>query len=65
MPSELAGVLFLKDGTPVQPDPARLDDYRVHRPQRRGHWPTSSEVGSAMVERYAAEQPPSSEDEQR
>jgi hypothetical protein len=69
MPSELAGVLFLKDGTPVQPDPAHLDDYRVHRPRRRGHWPTSSEIGSAMVERYAASDPaqqsPSSENEER
>jgi hypothetical protein len=65
MPSELAGALFLKDGTPVQPDPARLDEYRVHRPQRRGHWPTSSEIGSAMLDRYGtsdpAPQPPSSD----
>jgi hypothetical protein len=53
MPSELAGLLFLKDGEVVQPDPANLQDYQTHAGQRRGHWPSSVEISAAMVERYA------------
>lgn len=36
MPTEKAGLLFLKDGRVSQPDPGRLDDYRTHAGQRRG-----------------------------
>ena len=39
MPSTKIGRLFLRDGVPVQPDPARLADYQEHLPQRGGHWP--------------------------
>ena len=46
------GLLFLKDGQPVQPDPEKLDSYVEHVGQLRGHWPSSSEIGSAMLERY-------------
>ncbi len=53
MPSDRAGALFLDGGGPVEPDPARLDTYIVHRATRRGHWPGSSEIGGAMIERYA------------
>ncbi len=53
MPSEKAGLLFLENGRPVQPDPSNLGGYHQHRAQRRGHWPSSSEIGSAMLERYA------------
>jgi hypothetical protein len=34
------------------PDPARLESYPTHAGQRRGHWPTSSEMTAAMFERY-------------
>lgn len=53
MPTSKCGLLFLEDGRPVQPDPDRLSQYTEHAPARRGHWPTSSETLSAMVERLA------------
>ena len=49
MPTDLAGTIFLKDGEPVQPDPANLAAYVTHTPTRRGHWPTSSDITSAML----------------
>ena len=52
MPTELVGMLFLKDGRVVQPNPDRLVDYETHRGRRRGHWPGSPEVMSAMLESY-------------
>ena len=52
MPTEKVGLLFLKEGHVVQPDPGRLDDYQTHAGQRRGHWPGSAEISAAMVERY-------------
>jgi hypothetical protein len=52
MPTEKAGLLFLKDGRVAQPDPGRLGDYRTHAGQRRGGWPTSAEISAAMLERY-------------
>ncbi len=52
MPTEKIGLLFLKDGEVVQPDPDRLDDYTTHAGQRRGHWPSSAEISAAMLERY-------------
>ncbi len=52
MPTEKAGLLFLGEGGPVQPDPAALDAYVTHAGARHGHWPSSSEIGSAMLERY-------------
>jgi hypothetical protein len=52
MPTDLVGLVFLKDGHVVQPDPDRLTDYQTHSGQRRGHWPSSAEISSAMVERY-------------
>jgi hypothetical protein len=52
MPTDKAGLLFLKDGEVVQPDPDRLDDYQTHAGRRSGHWPGSSEITSAMLERY-------------
>jgi hypothetical protein len=53
MPTDRVGLLFLKDGHVLQPDPERLDDYQIHAGQRRGHWPTSVEISAAMVERYS------------
>jgi hypothetical protein len=37
MPTDQAGLLFLKDGHIVQPDPTRFEDYQTHAGQRRGH----------------------------
>ncbi|MGA2937903.1 MAG: hypothetical protein ABSF52_12470 [Syntrophobacteraceae bacterium] len=52
MPTDKIGLLFLKDGKAVQPDPDRLDAYATHDGQRRGHWPSSREITAAMFERY-------------
>jgi hypothetical protein len=52
MPVGKEGLLFLKDGHVVQPDPVRLDAYTEHAGARHGHWPSSPEIGSAMLERY-------------
>ena len=52
MPSEKVGLLFLKDGKLVQPDPDRLDEYQTHAGQRRGHWPSNLEIESAMLAHY-------------
>jgi len=53
LPSDAIGFLFLHDGQVVQPDPDRLGDYETHAGARHGHWPSSSQIGSAMLERYA------------
>jgi hypothetical protein len=58
MPTGRAGLLFLKDGHVAQPDPGRLEDYQTHSGQRRGQWPTSAEISTAMLERY--KKPPTS-----
>jgi hypothetical protein len=50
MPTDKAGLLFIEDGSIVQPDPDRLGDYVEHTGTRRGHWPSSTEIGSAMLE---------------
>lgn len=52
MPVGKEGLLFLKDGKVAQPDPTNLGDYVEHAGRRRGHWPSSSEIGSAMLDRY-------------
>jgi hypothetical protein len=52
MPTEKAGLLFLENGRVVEPDPDHLDQYETHAGQRRGHWPASAEISSAMLERY-------------
>jgi hypothetical protein len=52
MPPGKEGLLFLKDGKPVQPDPQSLESYVEHAGKTRGHWPSSSEIGAAMLERY-------------
>lgn len=56
MPTEKAGLLFLKGGHVIQPDPSRLGEYQTHAGQRRGQWPASPEISAAMLERY--QQPP-------
>jgi hypothetical protein len=52
MPTDKIGLLFLREGTPVQPDPDRLGDYATRAGSRQGHWPSSPEIGSAMLEHY-------------
>jgi hypothetical protein len=52
MPTLQAGLLFLRNGQAVQPDPARLQDYETHAGRRRGQWPTSPEITAAMLETY-------------
>jgi len=52
MPTDRVGLFFLKDGNVVQPDPDRLEDYQTHAGQRRGHWPSSAEISTAMLESY-------------
>ena len=54
MPTAKGGLLFLKAGKVVQPDPERLAEYETHAGQRRGHWPSSLEISGAMLERYQA-----------
>ena len=51
MPTEKAGLLFLKGDKVVQPDPDKLDEYQTHAGQRRGHWPGSTEITAVMFER--------------
>jgi hypothetical protein len=52
MPAGKEGLLFLKDGRVAQPEPTKLADYTEHAGRRRGHWPSSSEISSAMLDRY-------------
>ncbi len=52
VPSEALGVLFLEGEKAVQPDLGALERYRRLAGARRGHWPSSSEIGRAMLERY-------------
>jgi hypothetical protein len=52
LPSDAVGFLFLDDDRPVQPDPLMLDRYHRHQGVRRGHWPSSSPIGTAMLERH-------------
>jgi len=52
MPTEKAGLLFLKDGKVVQPDPGHLDGYLTHAGKRRGHWPGNPEIAAAMLDHY-------------
>jgi hypothetical protein len=58
MPTEKAGLLFLENGRVVQPNPDHLDRYQTHAGQRRGHWPASGEITSAMLERRNKESNP-------
>ena len=52
MPAGQEGVLFLKEGQPVQPDPTQLARYVPHEGRQRGHWPSSPEIERSMLERY-------------
>jgi hypothetical protein len=52
MPAGKEGLLFLQNGTPVQPDPRQLKSYSELAGKRHGVWPGSPEIGSAMLDRY-------------
>jgi hypothetical protein len=52
IPSDAVGVVFLDGGRPVQPDLEALARYQRHSGSPGGVWPSSSEIGSAMLERY-------------
>ena len=52
MATDKVGLIFLKGDLVVQPDPYRLGEYQTHAGQKRGAWPSSAEIGSAMLERY-------------
>jgi hypothetical protein len=49
MPAGKEGLLFLKGDRPAQPDPTDLTGYVEHTGARGGWWPSSSEIGSAML----------------
>jgi hypothetical protein len=52
MPTDRIGLLFLRNGVVVQPDPERLGDYATHAGCRGGQWPSDPSVLNAMLERY-------------
>jgi hypothetical protein len=52
MPAGKEGLVFLKNGAVVEPDPAQLEACTEHAGSRGGHWPSSSEITSAMLDRY-------------
>ena len=53
MPTEKMGLLFLKDGEVVQPDPDRLSEYETHEGRCGGHWPSDPGIQQTMLQRYA------------
>lgn len=52
MPTEKMGLLFLKGGEVVQPDPIYLDEYVTHAGYRGGQWPSDPDIQRAMLDRY-------------
>lgn len=52
MPAGKEGLLFLKDGQPIEPDPAHLELYTELAGRRQTIWPGSAEISHAMLERY-------------
>jgi hypothetical protein len=52
MPSDDVGVVFLDGGKPVQPDIGTLAKYQRRAGARRGLWPSSSAISSAMLDHY-------------
>jgi len=52
IPSDAVGLVFLETGKAVQPDLDALEKYQRHTGAPGGVWPSSSEISSAMLERY-------------
>lgn len=57
LPSDAVGVVFLDGDQPVQPDLNALDRYRRNPGALAGVWPTSPDIGRAMLERYGKPKP--------
>lgn len=57
LPSDAVGVAFLDGDEPVQPDVNALDRYHRNPGAPAGVWPTSPEIGRAMLERYGRPKP--------
>jgi hypothetical protein len=55
MPTDAIGLLFLRGSEVVQPDPSLLQEYHTHAGQRRGQWPSNTEITAAMFERAVLE----------
>lgn len=49
MPTAEVGTIFLEAGKPVEPDPDNLSNYVRHKARKGGHWPSTSEISSAML----------------
>ena len=54
VPSYAVGVLFLENGTPVQPDITTLQRYQRNPGAPGGVWPTSPDIDRAMLNATAA-----------
>jgi hypothetical protein len=52
IPSDAVGVLFLKNGQLVAPDPDHLEQYERRTGAVGGVWPSSPEISRAMLENY-------------
>jgi hypothetical protein len=52
IPSDDVGFVFLDGGRPVQPDVTAMAQYQRRAGSRRGLWPSSPDISSAMMERY-------------
>jgi hypothetical protein len=52
VPSDDVGFVFLDGDEPVQPDIGALPKYKRRSGTRRGVWPSSSEITSAMLDFY-------------
>ncbi|HEU0156184.1 MAG TPA: nucleotidyl transferase AbiEii/AbiGii toxin family protein [Stellaceae bacterium] len=57
LPSDAVGVVFMEGDTAVEPDVTALDKYQRNPGAPGGFWPSSPEIGTAMLERYT-EPPP-------
>jgi hypothetical protein len=57
IPSDYVGVVFLDNGKPVEPDLDNVVLYTRRAGARRGLWPSSSEISSAMLDRYNKSSP--------
>ncbi|UFN49331.1 nucleotidyl transferase AbiEii/AbiGii toxin family protein [Roseomonas sp. OT10] len=57
LPSDAVGFVFLDGGKPVQPDVTALDRYERNPGAPSGVWPTSADIGRAMLERHGRPKP--------
>lgn len=57
LPSDAVGVVFMDADRPVQPDVSALDRYQRKSGAPGGLWPTSPDIGRAMLERYTKSNP--------